>query len=805
MSLLKRISSIIIWCFVALTAGIAAIAACVFLYFSPNLPGVDSIGNIELQTPLRIYSSDGLLIGEFGDTRRDPVSFDGIPDTMIQAITAIEDDEFFEHSGVDVKGLLRAAYQLVKYGEIRSGGSTITMQLARGVFLSNEQTFSRKLREILLALKIEREISKNDIITLYLNQIFLGNSAYGIEAAAQVYYGKPIGELTLAQYAMIAGLPKAPSTSNPIASPSKALKRRNEVLARMRLLERISQEEYDQATNAPITAYYHGQKLDFNAPYVAELARVQAKAILDTNFYKDGYDVHTTINTQHQGAAQQALIDGLISYDQRHGYRGPERNLVQEGNNDRESWLETLEDTDTYGKLIPAVVTKVNQEFIDVLIKDGSSSTIAFNHGIKQARAYINENSMKAAPKSPAEVVKVGDIIRVIQKDDQWHLTQKPKIEAALVSLDSDTGSIISLVGGFDFKDNEYNNASTARRQPGSNFKPFVYALGLRSGMTPATVFNDAPVVMDDASLPDGWRPGNSDGKFYGPTRMRRALYLSRNLVSIRLLRQLGVENAVDELDRFGIDTTQVPRNLSMVLGTHIMTPQDVARGYAVFANGGYKVDPFLIKAITNRNGDVAYQNKPRVAPTAEPIPLISYNDESPRVKAISPELKAMTLSTRPAQQVLDSRTTFLMNSMLSDVVQRGTATRAKSLKRNDIAGKTGTTNGPTDAWFSGYQRHVVTSVWVGFSDNKKIGRREYGGTAALPIWIDYMKVALKDQPSAPFTPPEGVVKAQIDPTTGLRVKSGGVTEYFSSSNMPAFQKNSSADKTGTTLGDSIF
>ncbi len=802
MSILKHIITFLFWLSVATIAGIAATGAGVFLYFSPNLPGVDEFQKIELQTPLRIYSNDGKLIGEFGGVRRDPIDYDDIPKAMINAVIAIEDDEFYAHNGVDIKGLLRAAYQLISSGKIKSGGSTITMQVARGVFLSNEQKFSRKLTEILLALKIEREITKNEIITLYLNKIFLGNNAYGIKAAAQVYYGKPIEELTLAQYAMIAGLPKAPSTNNPLSNPEKALSRRNSVLNRMLEKEFITKEEHAEAINQPITARYHGQALDLNAAYVAEMARIIAFEKVfkeDESLYTGGYEIHTTIDSTLQDRAQNALANGLMEYDSRHGYRGPETSLAQQ---DKATWLQSLKGMQKYGPLLPAVVVSTTDQSATVMLANETKVSIDWDNGIKQARPYKDENNVGKSPSKVTDVINTGDVIRIVKKEDQWHLSQIPAISGALASIDPDTGAIIALSGGFDFSYSPLNRADQASRLPGSNFKPFIYAIGLRKGLTPATVFNDSAVVLEDPSLPEDWRPGNSDGKFTGPTRLRKALYLSKNLVSIRLLKEIGIDYAADQLPIFGVKTDDLPRNLSMVLGTHSMTPLEVARGYAVFANGGYLVEPFVVKSIVSRKGEVIYETSPKATPDAEEIPMVVYNSS---IEHEPSELTERKLTLQKANQTLDSKTTFLMSSMLSDVINRGTATKARSLKREDIAGKTGTTNGPTDAWFSGFQRKVVTSVWVGFDQPADLGRREFGGTAALPIWIDYMELALKDIPQMPFNPPAGITRAKIDPDTGMRTRGNGIWEYFTSDNVPPFQTNSSTTKTGTVTNQEIF
>ena len=603
-----------LWLLVATGVGAVLVITSAFLYLSPNLPSVDVLREIKLQIPLRIYSRDGELIGEFGEMRRTPVEFEQIPPLFIQAILAAEDDRFFSHHGVDITGLLRAASQLLTTGQIQTGGSTITMQVAKNYFLSLERTFSRKFNEIFLALQIERELSKEEILELYLNKIFLGNRAYGIEAAAQVYYGKSIAELNLAQWAMIAGLPKAPSSFNPIVNPSRAIIRRNWILGRMRELGHIGESEYKLAVEAPITASYHGTRLNASAPYVAEMARQELVSRFGNAAYTDGYIVHTTVDSRLQQAAQRALIDGLLAYDKRHGYRGPEARfpVLDESEDPTARWQTGLDQFGRIGELVPAIVTSIDDGGFTALLNDGLSVRVDFDSGISGWRPYVSVNRLGPAPARAADLVATGDLVRLQQSGDgSWALSQIPTAQAALVSLDADDGAILSLVGGFNFQQSKFNRVTQARRQPGSNFKPFIYSAALEDGFTPATIINDAPIVFDDAGLEDVWRPTNSSGRFYGPTRLRQALFLSRNLVSIRLLRSLGVSKAIAYSERFGFAPDQLPRDLSLALGSHSLEPMAIANGYAVFANGGYRVDAYLIDRITDITGAPVYQATP--------------------------------------------------------------------------------------------------------------------------------------------------------------------------------------------------
>ena len=792
---ITKITHIILWLLLTSTAGLALIAASAYLYLSPKLPSVDVLKDVKLQTPLRIYTADAQLIGQFGEKRRSPVTFEQIPEPFINAILAAEDNRFFEHHGVDINGLLRAASQLLVTGEKASGGSTITMQVARNYFLSFERTFTRKFNEILLSLQIERELTKKEIMTLYVNKIFLGNRAYGIEAAAQVYYGKSINELDLAQLAMIAGLPKAPSTFNPLVNPARAIVRRDWILGRMLALDYITEEQHTIALSSPITASYHGSQVTLYAPYVAEMARKEMLSRYGRDIYTSGYRVYTTLESKLQASAQQSVLDGLYAYDDRHGYRGPEQNIIAEDpNENRQLWLDSLTKIAPAGNLIPAIVSDIEEKAFTALIADGGEITINWEPSLKSKRPYQSMDRRGPSPKSAADVVAIGDVVR-LKQDDQgnWLLTQIPAAQAALVSLDAQNGAILSLVGGYNYEQSKFNRITQATRQPGSNFKPFIYTAALANGYTPASIINDAPIVFEDASLESSWRPTNDSGKFYGPTRLRYALYKSRNLVSIRLLRGLGIPKAINYVERFGFDPSQLPRDLSLALGSHSVTPLQVVRGYATLANGGYAVEPYLVDRIEDINGENLYTADPATVCReceAEQSGELELNpefeqEETQELATIEDildqelELQELEVLPREAERVIEPRVAYLIDSILRDVITKGTGKKALSLKRNDLAGKTGTTNGPTDAWFSGYGGGIVTTTWLGFDKNGLLGRREYGGSAALPIWIDYMATALENRPETVLEQPAGVVSVKIDPTTGLLARPGQKNAIF--------------------------
>ena len=748
-----------------LLGGIAA--TLLYFHFDSELPDVESLRDVRLQVPLRIYSGDGLLLAEYGEQRREPVTYAEVPERVVQAFLAAEDDRFFEHPGVDYRGLLRAGLEMIRTGERRQGGSTITMQVARNFFLTPEKTYERKIKEILLAMKIEREMAKDEILALYLNKIYLGQRAYGIAAAARVYYGKTLDELTLAETAMIAGLPKAPSKYNPIASPARAVERRNYVVGRMAELGFVTQAEEKAAREAPVTAHPYRPDIQLEAGYVAEMARAyMVERYGEKEAYTGGYHVYTTIDSRLQEAAQQSLRAALDTYDKRHGYRGPEGRA---GQDETQAEAGELDAYGRVGRLEPALVSAVDEKSATVELPAGTRVDLDWD-ALAWAAPYVSEDRTGARPKKAADVIAPGDIVRVLQEPSEsgkpvWRLAQIPAVQGALVSLDPKTGSVRALVGGYDYFHSKFNRAVQAQRQPGSGFKPFIYSAALDAGYTPATLVNDAPVVVRDPSLPEGfWKPANYGRKFYGPTPLRRGLALSRNLVSIRLVRSVGIERVLDYLDRFGLDSSRFPRGLSLALGVGEVTPWQMARGYAVFANGGFLIEPHVVGRIDQEGVGEIYRAQPLEVCQA----CASEELGGPRMRDTAP--RTITAENR-----------FLMYSMMQDVIKYGTATRAKSLGRKDIAGKTGTTNDYRDAWFTGYNQSLVAVVWVGHDDFTPLGRREAGGRAALPAWIDFAKFAL-----------DGVPELLPDPPLGIEVRSMTAgdetrTEYFDSTVTPDF------------------
>ncbi len=766
--------AITLYSMLGLSAGAILVIAAAYLYLGPKLPSVETLREIQLQIPLRIYSADNQFIGEFGEKRRTPVIYDNVPKQFIHAILAAEDDRFYQHHGVDIKGLMRAASQLLATGQIQTGGSTITMQVAKNFFLSPEKTFFRKFNEIFLALQIERELSKKEILELYINKIYLGHRAYGIQAAAQVYYGTSIDQLSLAQLAMIAGLPKAPSSFNPIANPSRAKLRRNWILKRMLLLSYVNNEQYELAIKAPISALHHGLSIELDAPYVAEMVRKGMVERYGKNAYTEGFKVYTTINSRLQKQAQDSVINGLLTYDKRHGYRGSSNHF-----SDASTWLTELSKLPVFSGLEPAIVTQIEEKHLIAMLADGNTVQLDWEDGISSARPYIDQNQRGPSPTRVEDVCSVGDVIRLNKSSSgRWQFSQIPAAQAALVALSPKDGAIISLVGGFDYYHSKFNRAIQANRQPGSNFKPLIYAAAVTNGFTAATLINDAPVVFNDASLEGAWRPANDSGKFHGLTRLRKALYKSRNLVSIRLLRELGIANAINYISRFGFDESKLPHDLSLALGSHALPPIKMATAYASFANGGYLVEPYLIDKILDAGGNTAYQANPlTVCTDCEDANKTASAKELATIEEI---LAKPAATERPAApRIIEKRVAYIMDSILKDVIKRGTGRRALALNRNDIAGKTGTTNGPTDAWFSGYHPDIVTTTWLGFDNNKKLGRREYGGSAALPIWIAYMREALRDLPEKSQKQPKGIITVLIDPQTGKRATPGQTNALF--------------------------
>lgn len=738
MTWLKRIV------FGVLALGFAgAVAGGILVYqLTPTLPSIESIRDIQLKVPLRVFTVDGQLIGEYGDYRRTPTAIEDVPPLMIQAILAAEDDSFFEHHGVDIPGIVRALVANLRSGGHGQGASTITMQVARNYFLTREKTYTRKIKEMLLSFRLEQALSKDEILELYINKIFLGHRSYGFQAAALFYYDKPLSDLTVAEIAMLAGLPKAPSRSNPLSNPEAAVARRNYVLRRMRDLDYIDEATFEAESQAAVTASRHVSPVDIDAPFVAEMARDYIYDKYGDRAYESGFQIYTTISGKNQEAANRALRDGLLAYDQRHGYRGAMGNIDPASVQDNKALVQALKEYPSSSPIEPAMVIAADSDVIQA-------------YGPELGQVSIAEAGWAWATKNPSETLKVGDIIHIAPRGDgEWMLSQIPDVSGALVSLNPNDGAILALTGGFDFYLGKFNRAVQARRQPGSNLKPFIYSAALNNGFTAATLVSGAPIVVEDA-VEGTWRPENYSGKFYGPTRIREALTSSMNLVSVRILRAMGLPVVIDHLETFGFDRDQLPKGLSLALGTATLTPLEMVSGYAVFANGGYRVEPYYIARVEDQDGAIVeYSNRTRVCETCEVSESTLANDPD----AIDP---------RYARQVLSPDNTYIMTSIMRDVIRSGTGRKAMELGRNDLAGKTGTTNDFRDAWFSGFNGDVVTTVWVGFDQPKSLGRAESGAKAALPIWIDYMKVALEGVPETELDVPETVVTGYVSRESG--------------------------------------
>ncbi len=714
----------------------------------PTLPDLDVLTDYQPKIPLRVVTREGVLIGEFGEERRSVVRIDEVPEVLKQAILAAEDDRFYSHGGVDYLSVARAVLANVTTNT-RQGAGTITMQVARNFFLTRERSYLRKLQEALLAWKIEANLSKDEILQLYINQIFLGQRAYGFAAAARIYYGKNLQELTPAEAAMLAGLPKAPSQYNPLVNPQRARTRQNYVLDRMRLLDYIDDQTYDAAQKEPLVLRTQNTQerplIPLHAEYVAEMARRKIVEAYGQEAYTRGLTVWTTLSNDMQKSAYHALRQGAFDYDRRHGFRGPESKVVlpADTREDDPALMDTLFlNLANYDNLLPAVVLDASPNELRVLISDGTIATLT-GKSLKFAEKALR-------PQAPANLkLTRGAVIRLSKFNNEWSISQIPEVEASLVATDPQTGALLALVGGFDFERNKFNHATQARRQPGSSFKPFIYSAALEKGFSPGTIINDGPffIPAEEAGGTD-WEPKNYGGDYEGPMRLRMALAKSKNLVTIRVLQAISPQYAQDYITRFGFSAADHPAYLTMALGAGAVTPMQMASAYSVFANGGYRITPYFIDTITDARGNIV-QGKP---PT-------------------------MLEETR--EQVIDPRNAFIMNSMLRDVVDRGTASRARSLKRNDLAGKTGTTNDYIDAWFCGYNADLVSIVWIGYDHPRSLGNRETGSAAALPIWIDFMKDALKDIPETPLNPPRDIISVPINTETGLRDESSSDKEWF--------------------------
>ncbi|WP_439104297.1 PBP1A family penicillin-binding protein [Burkholderia cepacia] len=689
----------------------------------PNMPSLDALTDYRPKVPLRIYTSDHVLIGEFGEERRDVVHFKDVPDSLKKAILAIEDARFYDHGGVDLTGIVRAGFVALTNGHASQGASTITMQVARNFFLSSEKTYTRKIYEMLLAYRIERALTKDQILEVYMNQIYLGQRAYGFASAARVYFGKDLKDITLAEAAMLAGLPKAPSAYNPVVNPKRAKVRQEYILQRMLELNFISREQYDEAVAQPLVVKGPGRDFSVHAEYVAEMVRQMMYAQYHEETYTRGFNVVTTIDSADQQVAYTALRKGIMDYERRHGYRGPEGFIeLPAGADDREQAIDdALLEHPENGELIAAVVTAANPRQITVAFIDGSNATIEGDN-LRFASGALSTNAQ------PNRRIRPGAIVRVVKNDaGKWSITQLPQVEGAFLSIVPQDGAIRSLVGGFDYNKNKFNHVTQAWRQPGSSFKPFIYSASLDKGLGPATVINDGPLYFSAAETGgQPWEPKNYGGGFEGPMSMRTALQRSRNLVSIRILNHIGTKYAQQYITRFGFDAERHPAYLPMALGAGQVTPLQMAGAYSVFANGGYRVNPYLIAEVTDPNGAIVVRAQPLVA-------------------------------EQNAPRAIDARNAYVMNSLLQSVAQRGTGARTNVLKRTDLAGKTGTTNDSHDAWFAGYQHTLAAIAWIGYDNPRSLGDRETGGGLSLPVWIDYMGAALKGVPEFKPTMPDGV------------------------------------------------
>ncbi len=794
----------------------------------PNLPTVDEIRQIPLNIPLRIFSSDKKLIGEYGNERRIPLSLDKTPPLLIDAVLVTEDDQFYHHTGVDFPGLARAAVSNLLSRSRGQGASTITMQVARNFFLNPEKTYTRKLKEILLAFNMERALTKDEILELYLNKIFLGHRAYGFAAAAQVYYGDDLLNLSVPEIAMLAGLPKAPSRNNPISNPKRAKERRFYVLKRLHELGRIDDLSFDTASNAPITAKRHIADVDIQAPYISEMARKLVYDRFGESVYQHGYNVTVTINSKYQEKAGQALRKGLLDYDLRHGYKGPVSKILlsefSQGN--RVSMLaEALDKFPASKEIIPAVVTELNEKSFQGINQRGEVVTVEWEN-LAWARKYSSANARGPELKSTADILTIGDVIYVRElAEGKWMLSQIPEVSGALVSLNPNTGAILALTGGFDYYLSKFNRATQAERQPGSNIKPFIYSAALENGFTASSLVSAAPIVVDD-TLEGVWRPQNYSKKFFGPTRLRKALSLSLNLVSVRLLRAIGIDNTIDHLAGFGFDRERLPRNLSLALGSTSITPLNLASCFAGFANGGKKVTPFLIEKIEDSEGNLV-ELSPAPCENCDDSSAISGASEN-GVEVVETAVLAQLsgleiLEPEPDEpddsgsggnqsgRAITPQNAYLMQSLLKQVILSGTGRRALALNRSDLAGKTGTTNNFRDAWFSGFNPDVVTTVFVGFDDPSHLGKRESGASAALPIWVDFMGRVLQDFPEKPAPIPENITTRFINKDSGQVTfpdDPDGFSEFFlvgtEPNNLPVNEINPIGNTGGSDANQSV-
>ncbi|NRF65096.1 penicillin-binding protein 1A [Vibrio coralliilyticus] len=812
---MKFIKRLFIFVLVCTVLGVGTIVGFYF-YVKPELPDVATLKDVKLQTPMQIFTQDGKLISQFGEKRRIPVTYDEIPPHLIEALIATEDSRFYDHPGIDPIGIARAAVVVALSGSAKQGASTITQQLARNFFLSNDKKIMRKIKEIFIAIHIEQLLSKEEILELYVNKIFLGYRSYGFGAAAQTYFGKDLQNLTLSEIATLAGMPKAPSTMNPIYSLQRATSRRNVVLKRMLDEKYITEDEYQQARAEEIMSRYHGAEIELSAPYVAELARAWMVARYGEEAYSSGMNVYTTVDSKLQSAANEAAINNLLAYDERHGYRGAEKVLWKAGQTafDEEKIDDTLDRVPTYGSLLPAVVTQVTARQATVWVKNQGVKTLEWD-GIKWARKFLTDDRQGPAPKAATDVLEEGEQIWVRQVETSvedgetqtaWHLSQVPNANTAFVAMDPENGAVLSLVGGFNFVHNKFNRATQSVRQVGSSIKPFIYSAAIDKGLTLATLVNDAPINQWDKSQGTAWRPKNSPPTYIGPTRLRIGLAQSKNVMAVRVLREVGLDETRQYLTRFGFNIDQVPRSETIALGAGSLTPMKMAQGYSVFANGGYYVEPHYISKVEGPFGDVEFE--------ATPKSICRQDCEQTATETVTNEFQEQDVEPQDDQtpqyapQVISEQTAFLVREMMYSNIWgggnwrdgtgwNGTGWRAQALKRRDVGGKTGTTNDSKDAWYNGYGPGMVAVSWVGFDDhNRKLGRTkpnsnlgkgqisgaEAGAKTAQPAWVDFMHTALAGVPAQQKVIPPNIVRVRIDRDSGLltnKFDSSSMFEYF--------------------------
>ncbi|NRF17335.1 penicillin-binding protein 1A [Vibrio coralliilyticus] len=812
---MKFIKRLFIFVLVCTVLGVGTIVGFYF-YVKPELPDVATLKDVKLQTPMQIFTQDGKLISQFGEKRRIPVTYDEIPPHLIEALIATEDSRFYDHPGIDPIGIARAAVVVALSGSAKQGASTITQQLARNFFLSNDKKIMRKIKEIFIAIHIEQLLSKEEILELYVNKIFLGYRSYGFGAAAQTYFGKDLQNLTLSEIATLAGMPKAPSTMNPIYSLQRATSRRNVVLKRMLDEKYITEDEYQQARAEEIMSRYHGAEIELSAPYVAELARAWMVARYGEEAYSSGMNVYTTVDSKLQSAANEAAINNLLAYDERHGYRGAEKVLWKAGQTafDEEKIDDTLDRVPTYGSLLPAVVTQVTAQQATVWVKNQGVKTLEWD-GIKWARKFLTDDRQGPAPKAATDVLEEGEQIWVRQVETSvedgetqtaWHLSQVPNANTAFVAMDPENGAVLSLVGGFNFVHNKFNRATQSVRQVGSSIKPFIYSAAIDKGLTLATLVNDAPINQWDKSQGTAWRPKNSPPTYIGPTRLRIGLAQSKNVMAVRVLREVGLDETRQYLTRFGFNIDQVPRSETIALGAGSLTPMKMAQGYSVFANGGYYVEPHYISKVEGPFGDVEFE--------ATPKSICRQDCEQTATETVTNEFQEQDVEPQDDQtpqyapQVISEQTAFLVREMMYSNIWgggnwrdgtgwNGTGWRAQALKRRDVGGKTGTTNDSKDAWYNGYGPGMVAVSWVGFDDhNRKLGRTkpnsnlgkgqisgaEAGAKTAQPAWVDFMHTALAGVPAQQKVIPPNIVRVRIDRDSGLltnKFDSSSMFEYF--------------------------